>query len=432
MDEHFLHYIWKHQKHNAKELKLTNGQTLKVFNQGFHNYNSGPDFEEARIKIDEVEWIGCIEIHIKSSDWFSHGHSSNDAYRSVILHVVWSHDRDVMSDGMNIPTLELKNIVDPALINRYSIHVSHNDRIVCGSQLSQIQSIKYQSMLDRVLVERLEEKAKEVLKTLKQTNNDWESATYQTFARNFGFSTNKAAFEQLSLRLPFHVLKKNLQNQFKTEALIFGQAGFLAKASDSYQKQLREEFHFLKTKYELPDQMNKSEWKFGRMRPASFPSVRLAQFAALLHQNTNLFSRIKFFEHSKDLTSSVLTSSTLTTSIKINHPSYWQSHYDFGKPRKSASKGPGSSTLNNILINSVSPILAAYGKFSGEQHHMDQAVALLEGIKPEANRHTKAWEELGRKPDSAFESQAQIQLIQSYCEKKRCLDCNIGVYLLSK
>ncbi|MBC6425248.1 MAG: DUF2851 family protein [Ekhidna sp.] len=422
MDEHFLHYIWKHQKYTTHDLRLTNGQTLKVFHQGFHNDDSGPDFEEARIKIDDIEWAGCIEIHIKSSDWYSHGHGSDKAYGNVILHVVWLHDREVLTEEMNIPTLEIKSIVDPELIGRYSLHVSHSGRIACSSQLKQITAIKYQSMLDRVLVERLEEKARRVLNILSQTNNDWESTSYQIFARNFGFSTNKAVFEQLSFKLPFEILKKNLPNRLKTEALLFGQAGFLDKASDTYQKELQAEFHFLKSKYELKDAMNKSVWKFGRMRPANFPSVRLAQFAALLHQNAGLFSRIISIERSKDL----------ITSIKINYPPYWQSHYDFGKLRKSTSKCPGNNTLDNILINSVSPILSAYSKFSGEQRYMDRAISLLEAIKPEANRHTKEWEKLDRKPVSAFESQAQIQLIRHYCERRKCLDCNIGVHLLTK
>jgi len=422
MDEHFLHYIWKHQKYNTQNLRLTGGQSLKVFNQGFHNNDSGPDFEEARIKIDEIEWVGCVEIHIKSSDWLSHGHSSDRAYSNVILHVVWSHDKEILMGGMNIPTLEIKNIVDSGLISKYHSYVAHSDRIACASQLSKVKPIKYQSMLDRVLVERLEGKARNILNVLNETNNDWESATYRTFARNFGFSTNRTAFEQLSLKLPFDILKRNLQDQLKTEALIFGQAGFLAETSDQYQKELKETFHFLKSKYVLKDSMSKSEWKFGRMRPANFPSVRLAQFAALLHQNTSLFSRIISIKHSKDL----------ILSIKINHSSYWQSHYDFGKPRRTILKSLGANTLDNILINSVSPVLAAYSKFSGEQCYMDQAISLLEAIKPEANRHTKEWKKLDRKPDSAFESQAQIQLIRHYCEKRKCLDCNIGVHLLNK
>jgi len=422
MEEHFLHYIWKHQKFTSKNLRLTNGQPLTVFHQGFHNRDSGPDFEEGRVKIEGIEWVGSIEVHVYSSDWIRHFHHRDKAYENVILHVVWSHDKDIEVNDSILPTLELKNIIDPLLLSKYQKHLASDEKIVCSSQLNGIPEITYSSMLDRVLVERLQLKAADILKALNQNKNDWENTSYQTLARNFGFSTNKSSFEKLAQKLPFVVLKRNLKDQHKTEALIFGQAGFLNQPIEKYQESLQKEFGFLSNKFKLSDPINKHEWKFGRMRPANFPTVRLAQFAALLHQNPNLFSTIISINRPKDL----------IDAFKIKHGVYWQAHYDFGKSRKKNSKGPGDSSLYNLIINSVSPMLAAYSRYTGEQLYMDRAILLLEAIKPEANRYTKEWNNSNKNARSAFESQAQIQLIKHYCEKRKCLDCNIGVHLLGK
>ena len=422
MDEYFLHYIWKHQKFTSRKLKLTDGQPLVVFSQGFHNQNSGPDFEEGRLKIAEMEWAGSIEIHVYSSDWHRHNHSDNKAYENVVLHVVWSHDKDIQVNGSVIPTLELKNRVDHALITKYEKYLHTEERIICGPQLNNVPDITFNGMLDRVLVERLELKASEILTDLKKHQNNWENATYQVLAKNFGFSTNKSAFGKLAQKLPFELLRKNLQNLFKTEALLFGQAGFLGEAHDDYQKKLQVEFRFLSSKFDLKEPMDKVEWKLGKMRPANFPTIRLAQFASLLHHNPNLFSNIISIENPKDL----------IHSLAFKHNAYWESYYDFGKKRKSRATGLGKLSLDYLIINSASPILAAYSKYTGNQLFMDRAVLLLESVAPEMNRYTKEWVKLDRKATSAFESQAQIQLIKHYCDKRKCLDCNIGVQLLSE
>ena len=422
MDEHFLHYIWKHQKFTSKALTLTNGQPLAVFSQGFHNHDSGPDFEEGRVKIGEIEWAGSIEIHIRSSDWLKHFHEKDQAYNNVILHVVWSHDKEIYIEGNSLPTLELKNVVDLSILDKCQQHTTSSEKIACASQIKNAPQITYTSMLDRVAVERLEIKGDSILETLGIQSGDWESTTYQTLAHNFGFSTNKLAFDKLVHRLPFDVLKKNLREQKKTEALIFGQAGFLNEPAEEYQKALKEEFDFLRSKFKLSDPVHQSEWKLGRMRPANFPTVRLAQFATLLHRNPGLFSSIVAIENPKEI----------IQALTIKHTTYWQSHYDFGKQRKKPSEGPGTISLHNLIINSVAPILAAYSKYVGELLYMDRAIALLEAIKPEENRHTKEWNRLNMRGQSAFQSQAQIQLLTNYCEKRKCLDCNIGVYLLGK
>ena len=422
MDEQFLHYIWKYQKFNTTEFILTNGQLLKVFYPGNHNHDSGPDFEEARIKIDLIEWAGQVEIHVKSSDWINHSHQDDEAYDSVILHVVWQHDKDIYTENEAIPTLELKGLIDPFLIGKYQQHIQSPDEILCASQIQKLHALKINSMLDRAAIERLKEKSTVILNHLKQTKNDWEQVTYQTIAANFGFSTNKEAFIRLTELLPFSKLKKVLQNAFQTEAILFGQAGFLETPVDPYQEELKSEFVFLSRKFDLQEPLKKVQWKYGKLRPANFPSVRLAQLSGIFHKHLQLFTLLTKSENIADL----------KTELLVDVSSYWQNHYDFGKLRKKTSRGIGQSSFENLLINSVSPILAAYSLFTNEQKYMDKAIDLLESISPENNRITKKWTSLDIKPKSALDSQALIQLHKSYCQKRRCLHCNIGVEILNK
>ncbi|WP_424963614.1 DUF2851 family protein [Ekhidna sp.] len=422
MDEQFLHYIWKFQKFEQNELKLTDNQTLKVFYPGNHNQDSGPDFEEARIKIDSIEWAGQVEIHLHSSDWNHHNHQHDPAYKNVILHVVWKHDKGIQLNGTPIPTLELKSIVSPTLLEKYKKHIQSTQEILCANQLLAVSPLPKTSMLDRTMVERLEEKADRIFDHLKNNRSDWEDATYRTLAANFGFSTNKEAFVRLTELLPFAKLKKALQNKLSTEALLFGQAGFLNEENDEYQGALKSEFQFLQNKYHLPDMMVKPQWKFGKLRPANFPSVRLAQLAALLHHQPKLFTILTQTEGIKEL-------KTLLCPVLSE---YWQTHYDFGKGRKKIINHFGQTTFENILINTVAPLLAAYARHTANPIYMDRAIELLESLSAESNRITKKWDEIGLESKTAFDSQALIQLFKNYCQKRRCLQCNIGVEILNR
>ncbi len=421
MDEQFLHYIWKYQKFDAGHLLLTSGQSLKIFYAGNHNHDSGPDFEEARVKIENIEWAGQVEIHINSSDWIHHKHQFDLSYQNVILHVVWNHDKEILVDNETLPTLELKKLVDPLLAAKYLKHLQSTSEILCSSQIKSIPSLKFRNMLDRVVIERLEQKATSILYDLNKSTNNWEQTTYQTIAANFGFSTNKEAFIQLSEQLPFEKLMKVLQSIKSTEALLFGQAGFLEGDDDEYKAELRLEFSFLQNKFQLKEPLSTTHWKFGKLRPANFPSVRLAQMAALFHSQPQLFTLLTKTESIKELKMKLLADIS----------NYWQIHYNFGKRRKKSSLRMGSASFENLLINSVAPLLAAYAKFTGEQKYMDRSLGILESVKPESNRITKKWNELEINANSGFDSQGLIQLYKAYCQKRRCLHCIIGTEILN-
>lgn len=422
MDEQFLHYIWKYQKLDSTHPKLTEGQQLKVFYQGNHNHDSGPDFEEARIKIDNIEWAGQIEIHINSSDWIHHNHQHDPAYETVILHVVWNHDKEIYIQGEALPVLELKHQVNLLLIEKYQNHLKSTAEILCESQIVHLSPLIIRGMLDRVLIERLSEKSEQILSILGNSANDWEQITFRTIASNFGFSTNKESFTRLAELLPYKKLKKALQSIKSSEALIFGQSGFLVDSDNAYQVELKTEFDFLSSKYQLDAPLSKAHWKYGKLRPANFPTVRLAQLSALLHHQPQLFNFLVKTDSISELKKKLL--------VKVGE--YWQHHYDFGKQRNAPSLTMGKTSFENILINSVAPILAAYSKYSGSQMFMDRAIEILESIAAENNRITKKWDVLGINAKSAFDSQALIQLYKNYCLKRRCLHCNFGVAILNK
>lgn len=422
MDEFFLQFLWKFQKFESNTLTLTNEQLLIVFDPGYQNDHAGPDFREAKIKIDELVWSGSVEIHFKSSDWDRHHHSVDKAYDNVVLHVVWKHDQEILINNQAIPTLELSRYVSNELESAYRKYINQPETIRCCNYLKEMPTINISAMIDRALASRLQQKSQLVMSLLREMNNNWEETTYRMLARNFGFKTNAEPFERLANALPYSVIRKHQGYPVQVDALIFGMAGYLEDApSDKYQEKLTNEFGYLKQKYQLDPVLMRYHWKNARMRPANFPTVRLAQFSALLAGHGQLFAKLIAAQNLQD-TQSI---------VKQPLPLYWQEHYDFGKP-SSSRQSFGKSSLENILINSVAPILAAYAKFLDELQYLERAQALLEQLPSEVNSITKKWINVGVLPDHAADSQALIYQYREFCMKKRCLNCNIGISVLNK
>ncbi|MCP4459988.1 MAG: DUF2851 family protein [Cytophagales bacterium] len=422
MNEAFLHFIWKFQKFTS-ELVTSQGERVRIFYQGNHNHDAGPDFLEARIKIGELEWNGQVEIHLMSSDWIHHNHSSDSGYNTVVLHVVWEHDKEISrEDGSGIPTVEIKNLVDLNLVTEYKSYLAQPNDILCQAHLPSISDLTWISNLDRMLSKRLEDKSQRNLSLAKILNDDWEETAYRVLGRNFGFSLNSETFQQITEILPLKFLSKHSSSHEQIEALIFGVGGFLEEPLDDYQEMLKTEFVFLKKKYDLKDNLHRTHWRFGKMRPSNFPSVRLAQFSAILHAHQKLFS----------LFCEVSSIKELKNKLTVTPSPYWHEHYDFGKKLKKGSNALGKSSFENLTINSVAPLLAAYSIYTDQQSLMDKAINLLESLPAESNRHTAKWTNLNRPAKSAFDSQGQITLYQDFCSKKNCLNCGIGSWIFNK
>jgi hypothetical protein len=421
MKEEFLHYLWKYKLYTRENLKTYSGESVEILNHGVHNFDSGPDFFNAKIKIDDTIWAGNVEVHINSSDWFVHQHNTDKAYDNVVLQVVLNHDKEVYrTNGQRIQTLELK--FDKELYSNYKNLIEKETWIPCQDEIQLIDSFKMNSWLEKLSVERLEQKSNNINETLQRLNNSWETAFYYMLARNFGFKLNSDPFEMLAKSLPINYLAKHKDNLFQIEALLFGQAGFLEDNNgDEYYLNLRKEYQFLKTKFKLKS-IEKHLWKFLRTRPGNFPTIRIAQFAQLIYKSKSLFSKIIETKNIDDYYE-LLNSKT---------SEYWNTHYVFNKESVFKSKLLGKSAIDIVLINTVVPFLFVYGKAKGQYEFQEKAINLLENIKAEKNTIISNWGDLNVKAKSAFDTQALIQLKNSYCNEKNCLNCQIGNTLINR
>jgi hypothetical protein len=425
MKESFLHLIWKLQYFNKQNLITTQGENIHVLHPGILNHDSGPDFSNARIKIGDIEWYGNIEIHIKSSDWKLHHHHNDDAYNNVILHVTWNDDEPVRrDDGCLIPTIELKNKIDEKFILKYSLIINNKEEIPCLKHFSSVEEINKLSMLDKVIVERMQKKAGGVKELLIKNNNDWQETTFQVLAKNFGFKLNDEPFLRLARSLSLKSLLKHRDHLFQVEAILFGQAGLLdGKLNDEYPKSLKKEYDFLSHKFVTTGKkLQKSEWKFLRIRPANFPTIRIAEFASLIYHQSAAFTSLLDFEKVGEV----------KEVFKVKVSDYWKDHYMFDKrsEKKSDPSGMGEESIYNIIINSIVPFLFCYAKEKDNELYIERALKFLEGIPAEKNKITRIWNDAGLSIKNAFDSQGSIELFNSYCKVKNCLNCDIGVSII--
>jgi hypothetical protein len=421
MNEDLLHFIWKFKLLKPKNLFSIGEMPISIVHRGEHNSHAGPDFANARIKLGDTEWAGNIEIHKRSSDWFVHNHHTDRAYDNVILHVVYEYNCEIYNSKKQlIPCLELKNFIEEDLLKRYE-HLYKNKQIIpCGKQFADVPDIIREPWLERMLIERLEVKTQFIADIFNFTNRNWDETLYLLLCKNLGFKTNGDAFLQLGKAVPLNILLKHASFIEQTEALLFGQSGLLDNDhKDTYIRRLQAEYAHLKRKYQLPAPVPHN-WKFLRMRPRNFPTVRIAQLAGFISTYQHTFSKIIEAASVKEVKKLFQT-----------HTSpYWENHYVFDERSIPEEKKLGNSSIENILINTVCPLLFFYGKARMEESLCQKALEWLTGLKPESNHITKQFEEISFIPASAGQSQSLLQLHTNYCTGKKCLRCGIGTHLL--
>ncbi len=415
-NEQLLQFIWQHSLFQSGNLYTEKGEKLIVQFVGKHNSHAGPDFEEAKIKIGETLWVGNVELHLKTSDWYKHGHQHNKQYDNIILHVVAENDMPENTKN-NTPLLVLGPHIPKEIINQYEVLQYTQKSIPCSSYLPKVNSLTKDAWLTRMLAERWEQKFAEWDELLAQNAGDWRVLLYWRLAANFGFKTNAAAFLSVAKSLPVNILARHHENLFQIEALFFGQAGLLSQDfEDEYPFRLKQEYEYLRKKYKLQP-IAITQWRFMRMRPANFPTLRIAQFAALVHQSLHLFTQI--------ISSSSLAE--LEDLFQVCASEYWDNHFRFDEIQNGeSSKQLGSESIHNIVINTIAPIRFMYSSRSGLGNHCENSVQLLEQLSPEKNKITKEWSAAKWEANNAAQSQAQIQLFNEYCSFKKCLNCSIG------
>lgn len=421
MRESFLHYLWRTRRFDLRDLETTQQQNLQILHPGEYNTHSGPDFFNARVNIDGTLWAGNVEMHLLSSEWHAHKHQHDPAYDSVILHVVLQEDLPVFRpDGSRIPCLTLQGRIPETLLGRYEQLESSRLWIPCETSFAEAPEIIKQQWLDRLLIERLEEKTDLISHSLLQCGNHWEEALYQIVARCFGLKVNTEPFEALARSLPLKILARHRHQPHQVEALVFGQAGLLHPVfQDEWPALLQREYRHLAHKYELVP-LKPEHWKFFRLRPSGFPTVRLAQFAAFLQQSEHTLAKI-------------LEAGTIEEVEQLFHVSpsdYWLNHYQFDKLSIPQPKPLTPAFIEILLVNGVAPFLFHYGKLKGLDRPQQQAFALLEKLPAEKNSLLDGWKTLGSRAANAYQSQALIQLKTRYCDARRCLECAIGNAIL--
>jgi hypothetical protein len=421
MNEDFLQFIWRFGLFNKDSVKTTDNQSIAILNPGIINKDSGPDFFNAKIKIGKIIWAGNVEIHINASDWKRHKHNNDKSYDNVILHVVKNADCDIFrSDGSKIPAFEIQ--YDSILEKRYDELLASKTWIACQNYIGNMESFKVRHFLNRIMIERLEQRSSHIGKILADTKNDFKEVFYRLLFRSFGFGTNTLPFELLAQSTPLAAINKHRNSVFQIEALLFGQAGFLNELPvDDYQLQLQKEYKFLQSKFDLKP-VEKHLWKFMRLRPTNFPTVRIAQLSKFLTQTDGLLNKIMTSEKLNEL----------NVFFEFSASEYWDTHYNFGKQTGKRIKSFGKKSADKIIINLIVPYLFAYGKAKDEEKFSEKALNLLEIISPEKNNITAGWEDIGVKVENAFYSQSLIQLKVMYCNSKQCLQCAIGKNIIDK
>ena len=423
MTERLLQFIWQFQYFNKSNLATADGEPVQVINPGTFNCNQGPDFLNARLTIGAATWAGTVELHLKCSDWNRHHHHEDDNYSNVILHVVWEND----GCQNNIPVLELKDRVAKLLLERYEELMHSTSFIPCEKNIEGIRDITWNSWKERLLVERLLRKSIVAETFLRQNNYHWEETFWWLLARNFGMKVNAEAFEAIARSLSLNVLAKHKNQIHQLEALLLGQAGLLngqferaddAHADNNYPLMLQKEYRFLQQKYQL-QQIHIPMFSL-RMRPGNFPSVRLAELAMLVHKSSHLFSKIKESRSAEDI----------RKYFDVTANDYWHYHYQFKEGSAYKQKKIGASMTDNIIINTVVPLLFTYGSYHNDNTYKEKAIQCLQEIPAEKNLITKGFKELHIEIKNARDSQALIELKNEYCNKKRCLECSIGYAVL--
>ena len=418
-----MQYVWKHRLWRSEDMVINTGKKVRVVDPGLLNTDAGPDFFNAKIEIDGHMWVGNVEMHYRATDWKRHRHDSDKAYDSVILHVVAKDDAPVRrTNGELIPQLVLE--VSPQFNADYASLVGATIEVPCATKIKQVPHLTIVEWVEGLAFERLHGKVERIHQLLDSFNGSWEDVCYVTLARNFGFGINNDAFERLARRTPLRLLGKHSDSVLQIEALLFGQAGMLdaqKPGMDSYYNQLCTEYAFLSNKFQLTP-MEKESWKLFRIRPQNFPYRRIAMLAQFIEGGFRMMNRILEAEGEKEM----------RALFEVELSGYWTKHYTFGKPNERATATLSRSSIDIILINTVAPLLYAYGELTGNYEMTDKAIKLLEDLRAESNSIVSHFVAYGIDCPDALTSQALVQLKREYCDARKCIYCKIGHHLLSK
>ena len=429
--EALLHYCWKHKLFPLEPLMTTDRQLVEVIDPGLHNQHAGPDFFNAKVKVNDTLWVGNVEIHDKASDWYLHGHDRDAAYDNVVLHVCGTVDAIVRThQGRSLPQMQL--CVPTHVAEHYQELITIDRYPPCYKIIPDLTRLMVHSWMNALQTERLEQKTEAIRQRAALCGGSWEDAYFVTLARNYGFGVNGDAFEAWANSIPLHAVDHHRDDLFQIEAIFLGQAGLLDigtvperyredALNEGYFAKMRNEYLYLQHKFGLQP-IDGKMWKFLRMRPQNFPHIRISQLACLYHSRRAGLSQLVACE----------TLEAMERVLSTNVSPYWQTHYVFGSESPKSAKHMSTHSLQLLMINTAIPMLFAYGRYRGDESLCDRAFTLLEQLGPENNNIVRMWQECGLDVQNAGDSQALIQLKKQYCDRKDCLHCRIGYEYMRK
>lgn len=423
MNEDFLIYIWRYKVFSSSDFKGVSNENIEVISFGSRNFDSGPDFFYAKIKIGKQMWVGNVEVHVNSSDWHKHKHHRDEAFSNVILHVVWKHDKDVKINGVLLPTLELKNYISDDVIKRYAnLSMPSKSFLSCSKSYKFDPDFEYHNWIDGLFINRLESKTDIILKQLKTSTYHWEQVLFHSISKAFGLKLNGEAFSNFASSFNYKIIPQLSYDKSMLEALFFGQAGFLNdNFDDAYFMHLKNNYSFLKVKYSL-DEINNTQFKFFRTRPPNFPTIRIAQLVGVYFKNPNLFSKIIDFNSIEEIKSI----------FDVELSDFWENHYTFSKEGKKTTKKITTSFMELVILNAIIPVRLVYFKSINAIKKIEESIELAEKLKPENNKIIKEFKYNKWIVNNAKESQALLHLKYNYCDKNLCLRCLIGKKVLGR
>lgn len=421
MSEDFLYFIWENKLFSSPNLETPDLRSIRLIHPGYRNDDAGPDYLYSKLVIDGQYWVGQVEMHVKSSDWNRHGHQHDPNYNAVILHVVWEHDKDIFihSPG-DLPVLILSKFAIADYERGYQKLSQNLALFPCESQIKQLPNLLKRQWLDRLLVDRMHLISERVLRTFQNTGNDWQECFYLYLVRSFGLRVNAEAFEMLGKSISYQFVSRFRDREHALEAVFFGQSGMLSRRfTDPYPVKLQKEYEFWRRMFGF-DGLDQSVFRYHRMHPSAFPSIRIAQLAALLRDIYPI----------SDLIQVGITLAELKSKLTATPHQYWNTHYKFDSPVKMKSSLLGEGTIERIILHSVIPILFTMGKVNSKQSYIENALSLLEELRAEENKITKKWTAIGVHPENAADTQALIHSFKQCCSAKKCLSCLIGKQIL--
>ena len=410
-----MHAAWAALRFERTSLQTTQGLPIRILSVGTHNHDQGPDFLNAEVELDGVQMRGHIELHLRSQDWYAHGHQHDANYNPVILHVVMETDgRPVLrADQTPIPELCLQHrIAGPGIIaSRTAVPCSPIARKHLPND-----TITWLEDLGRA---RLRAKSQHFENMLKKTHFDWSQLLWQEIAKTMGGPINGESFAELAATIQWRLVRKYTFSEEALEAIIFGGAGMLkGRHMDAYHQALSVQWEYLKAKHKIPQKY--LPFKLHRMRPSGMPVARLAQLVKL----AQIFAPI----------SQLLEPEIINrfSNMKIEGNPYWKGKLEFGGNGGKGKFELGQDLRNRIIANVLVPLSTVYQSLHAEASPKNEPYAVLLQLPPECNRVTRKFSSIGLKARNILQSQGLLALEKGFCKKSQCLQCLIGKRILSQ